>query len=134
LTERPNDADAVGGVLRSLESATNSGDLSSWSRTWDEEARLHAPQTPPLVGRADIVLGSRKWFSEWRHHMRVRCAEIHVCRPWAFACGTISIRSAHKTKKTTSYIDGKFLAVARYQGAGRWALYRFSYNSSVPAP
>ena len=66
-----SDAKEIRSVFERLSAATNSGDPDKWSMVWDENGRLYAPQRPMLVGRAHIVLGSKRHLIEWKHATHV---------------------------------------------------------------
>jgi len=132
VVEEPRDSGQIRELFDRFAVTANRGDLAEWSQVWEEEAKYFAPQTPPLVGRSDIIFGNRKWLSQWQHDPQIDCDEIQIAGKWAFVCGRITLRSTHRKTGATTYTDGKFLAVAKRRSKHQWGLYRFCYNSNVP--
>jgi ketosteroid isomerase-like protein len=134
MAEEPCDSNAIRRLLGRLATTANCSDLDGWSQIWDEDAKLFAPQTPPIVGRADIILGNRKWLLQFQHEMCLDCDEVQVAGLWAFAFGNVTLRSTHRKAGTTSYTNSKFLAIVRKRREQQWRLYLYCHNSNVPPP
>ena len=129
----PTEADkAIEQILQSMARAVSTGDFEKWGSLWHPNAREFAPNTPAAVGRANLLYGAKAWFEQWTHDMAIRCNEVHVAGSWAFASGNLTLRSVSRLEEKAHLLAGQFLAVLTDHGDGRWLIYRFCYNSSVP--
>jgi ketosteroid isomerase-like protein len=122
---------AVERTLQSMARAVSTGNIETWSRLWHPDARQFAPNTPAVCGRYELVGAVKGWFEQWNHDMVIRPAEVQLAGNWAFASGTLTLRSVSRRVEKTELLTGQFLAVLA-AGGERWLLYRFCYNSSVP--
>jgi len=123
---------AIEQTLHCMAQAVSTNDFERWRGLWHSDAREFAPNTPAAVGRTNILYGAQTWFEEWTHDMRIRCDEVHVAGSWAFASGGLTLRSVSRREKKADLLAGRFLAVLTDLGDGRWLLFRYCYNSSVP--
>ena len=124
--------DAVRGLLKRMADAVNRGATDELRDIWHLNARQLAPNAPILIGRENLLYGADAWLSEWSHDMTVQCDEVQIAGVWAFASGTLTLRSVPHKKSETQLLDGKFLAILIRDDCRSWRLYRYCYNSSVP--
>jgi ketosteroid isomerase-like protein len=124
--------EAVEQTLLSMARAVSTGDFETWRSFWHPNAREFAPNTPPAVGRTNLLYRAEAWFEEWAHDMVIHCDEVHVAGSWAFASGSLTLRSVSRREKQAQLLAGQFLAVLTEQRDGRWLMYRYCYNSCVP--
>ena len=125
-------AKAIEQTLQSMARAVSTGDFEKWRSLWHAEAREFAPNTPAVVGRTNLLYGAQSWFEQWTNDMVIRCDEVHAAGKWAFTSGSLTLRSVSRREEKTHLLTGQFLAVLTDRGDGRWLMYRFCYNSSVP--
>ena len=123
---------AVEQTLLSMARAVSTGDFETWRSLWHPNAREFAPNTPPAVDRDNLLYRAEAWFEEWAHDMEIRCDEAQVAGSWAFASGSLALRSVSRREKKAHLLAGQFLAVLTDPGDGRWLMYRYCYNSCVP--
>lgn len=119
-------------TLQGMARAVSAGDIEMWRDLWHGDAQQFAPNTPAIVGRSNLADMARGWFERWALDMVIRSAEVRVAGDWAFASGTLTLRSVSRREEKTELLTGQFLAVLVAGDGGRWLLYRFCYNSSVP--
>jgi ketosteroid isomerase-like protein len=119
-------------TLLSMAQAVSAGDFNTWRSLWHPDAREFAPNTPPAIGRTNLLYRAETWFKEWAHDMAIQCEEVHVAGNWAFASGSLALRSVSRREKKAHLLAGQFLAVLTELWDGRWLLYRYCYNSCVP--
>jgi ketosteroid isomerase-like protein len=112
--------------------AVSAGDFEQWRSLWHPGAREFAPDTPPAIGRPNLLRRGQAWFADWAHDMTIHCEEVQVAGSWAFASGSLTLRSVGRREKKAHLLAGQFLAVLAGRGDGRWLLYRYCYNSCVP--
>lgn len=124
--------EAIEQTLQCMARAVSSGDFEKWRDLWHPAARVFAPNTPAAVGRANLLYGAEAWFKEWTHEMAICCDEVQVEGSWAFASGRLTLRSVSRREEKRDLLAGQFLAVLADRGDGRWLMYRYCYNSSVP--
>jgi ketosteroid isomerase-like protein len=125
-------AEGVRQTLQSMARAVSAGDFEAWRGLWHRTAREFAPNAPAALGRASILYGAQAWFEKWAHDMTIRCDEVHVAGSWAFASGGLTLRSVSRREEKADLLAGRFLAVLTRRRDGRWLMYRYCYNSSVP--
>ena len=125
-------SESVEQTLLSMARAVSAGDFELWRSLWHPDAREYAPNTPPAIGRPDLLYRAQAWFDKWAHDMTIRCDEVKVAGSWAFASGSLTLHSVCRQEKKAQLLAGQFLAVLAGQGHGRWLLYRYCYNSCVP--
>jgi ketosteroid isomerase-like protein len=119
-------------TLLSMARAVSAGDFNTWRSLWHPDAREFAPNTPPAIGRPNLLYRAERWFQEWAHDMAIHCEEVQVAGSWAFASGSLTLRSVSRREKKAHLLAGQFLAVLTDLRDGRWLLYRYCYNSCVP--
>lgn len=124
--------EAVEMALQSMARAVSTGDLETWRSLWHPKGREFAPNAPPAVGQNNLLYRAKAWFEEWAHDMAIRCEEVHVAGNWAFASGSLTLRSISRREKEVHLLTGQFLAVLTDFGDGRWLIYRYCYNSCIP--
>jgi ketosteroid isomerase-like protein len=124
--------EAIEQMLQYMARTVSTGDFEKWRDLWHPNAREFAPNTPAAVGRANLLYGAKAWFEEWIHDMAISCDEVHVAGSWAFASGRLTLRSVSRREEKTHLLAGQFLAVLTEHEDGRWLMYRYCYNSSVP--
>ena len=130
--EKVEAAEAAGQVLQCMAQAVSAGDFAKWQTVWHPDACEFAPNAPAAVGRSNVLYGAERWFTEWTHDMAIRCDEVHVAGSWAFASGSLTLRSVSRREEKARILAGRFLAVLTDHGDGRWLIYRYCYTSSVP--
>jgi len=124
--------EAIEQTLQSLAQAVSAGNFEGWQDLWHPNARVFAPNTPAAIGRINLLYGAEAWFQEWGHDMVIHCDEVQAAGKWAFASGSLTLRSVSRREEKTHLLSGQFLAVLTDRGDGRWLMYRYCYNSSVP--
>lgn len=133
MSNESREADkAIRQTLQRMAQATSTDDLEKWRDLWHPDAREFAPNTPVVVGRNNLLYRAKVWFEQWSNDMVIRCDEVHVAGSWAFTSGGLTLRSVSRQGEKTNLLAGQFLAVLIDHGDGRWLIYRFCYNSSVP--
>jgi ketosteroid isomerase-like protein len=119
-------------MLERMAEAVSTGDFEKWRTLWHPDAHQYAPNTPAAVGLTNITYGAQAWFREWTHEMSIRCDEVQTAGVWAFASGSLTLRSVARCGEKVRLHSARFLAVLIDRGGGHWVLYRYCYNSSVP--
>jgi ketosteroid isomerase-like protein len=132
IEENTENVGVVDQTLQAMAKAVSTGDLEKWRSLWHPEAQEFAPNTPAVVGLSNLLYKAKGWFELWTHDMVIRCEEIRVTEEWAFASGGLTLRSVSRREEKTHLLTGRFLAILIDDGRGRWLIYRFCYNSSVP--
>jgi ketosteroid isomerase-like protein len=125
---------AVEQTLLEMAQAVSAGDYEGWCRLWHRDARKFAPNAPAVSGRANLLYCARSWLRDWSHNMNVECDEVQIADQWAFASGSLTLRSVSVAGEDARFLSAKFLAVLVRERQGPWQIFRYSYNSDVPLP
>jgi ketosteroid isomerase-like protein len=115
------------GMFDSTVANIRAGNWNRWSEQFTENAVLHAPNAPPVSGRAAILA----WGQAFPPVEEIKFSDVQVSGDGNTAYGT----SAYVLKLQGVPADsGKQLIVFRRAAGGRWQIPAGSFNSNLPMP
>jgi uncharacterized protein (TIGR02246 family) len=110
--------------------AFNSGDTAGVAAQYTDNARLLAPNTDLIEGRAGIqeFIGG---FVATKAQLSFKLIEVHEGGDLAVAIGRYEMDIP--TDGETNHDSGKYIEVYRRQGDGSWLMVDDIFNSNLPA-
>jgi len=127
------DVAAINKIWDLYTEGVNNGDLEVWISLWDEKGIRMPPDTPAVIGKAQIRASVANVFQQFNRKIVITNAETWVFGSLAFARGTYAASRTPKAGGSTAYADGKYLSILKKQPDGSWKIFRDIFNSNVPA-
>lgn len=129
---RPEDIQAVEGLIQDLIAADNAGDVDAVTEFYAVDATLVPPGRPLIAGEREIREHYRVLFD--RHDLRISIIinEIRAGDRWAVVSGLTQGLSVSTAEGKTSRVNDRFMMVLRRDD--RWRIIRLMWAPNEPDP
>lgn len=113
--------------------AIASGDVSTASEVFTDDAIWMLQGVPADIGRDAIISRLNEWFDTTSYeNVEQTVEEIEVLGDWAWARGSFSTTYTPRSGGEATSETGKYLIVAKRQPDGSWKTYRACANTDAP--
>jgi len=113
----------------------NAGDFDGWISLWDDAGVQMPPDSPPLVGKAQITEGNKPSFEEMSLDIAINSIEevrAHGDLGLTRCTYTLSATPKEGGERVAVMPNGKALTVWTRQPDGSWKILYDCFNSNVP--
>jgi uncharacterized protein (TIGR02246 family) len=133
--EKESDVTAIKEMLNQFVIGCNTGDLNLWISLWADNGIQMPPNTPPRIGKEQILEKSKPTFDQMNLDMDI-CSldEVKVHGSLGFVRCTYTLKITPKVGGETinAMSDGKALTLVEKQSDGSWKIIYDCFNSNVP--